>query len=212
MLHSTLSTWNMYCTLANCASRSRSVSILADTVTLEHAHTPARARAADRVWSRALMFAAAAIVVVAPFERPLFTVGGGLTVTTSEAATSIALVVAALYVAARRQIVWPAPLMLSGSAFVAAMVVAALTAPMEQGNALRFAARMIVAAFVCVLFVNVGTTTQRARAIVRVALGIAALVGAIAVLEQANPAVLAGLTAFRPGFHVVAGQMRPPAR
>ena len=185
------------------------MSILADTVTLEHAYTPARARAADRVWSRALMFAAAAIVVVAPFERPLFTVGGGLTVTTSEAATSIALVVAALYVAARRQIVRPAPLMLSGSAFVAAMVVAALIAPMEQGNALRFAARMIVAAVVCVLFVNVGTTTQRARAIVRVALGIAALVGTIAVLEQAEvPAVLAGLTAFRPGFHVVGGQMR----
>ena len=43
----------------------------------------------------------------------------------------------------------------------------------------------------------------------RVALGIAALVGAIAVLGQADvPAVLAGLTAFRPGFHVVAGQMR----
>ena len=185
------------------------MSILADTVTLEHAHTPARARAGDRVWSRALLFAAAAIVVVAPFERPLFTVGGGLTVTTSEAATSIALVVAALDVAARRQIVWPAPLMLPGSAFVAATVVAALAAPMEQGNALRFAARMTVAAVVCVLFVNVGTTTQRARAIVRVALGIAALVGTIAVLEQAEvPAVLAGLTVFRPGFHVVAGQMR----
>ena len=197
------------CIAAASARPLEIVSILAETVTFEHAHAPAHARSTERVWSRALMCAALAIVVAAPFELSLIAIPGGFTLTTSEVVTLIALVVAASSIVAQRQIMWPAPLILPGLVFLAVVIVAALVAPIEPGNSLRFAARMAVAASVCVLFVNVASTLERARTVVRVAVGTAAIVGAIAVLEQAElPAVMTGLTTFRPGFHVVAGQLR----
>ena len=155
------------------------------------------------------MVAALTIVLVVPFERALLTLPGGLTLTTSEAAAVIALCTAAICLIAERRITWPAPLLRPGMAFATALLLAALAAPTEPGNALRFVGRMAAAAAVCVLFVNVATTTARARAIVRVLVGIAMLIGAIAVLERAEiPGVMAVLTWFRPGFHVVAGQLR----
>jgi O-antigen ligase len=68
---------------------------------------------------------------------------------------------------------------------------------------------MAIAALLFVATIRVISSRERARAVVRVMLATATVVAAIAVLEAAQlPAVLQGLTAFRPGFHVVGGQLR----
>jgi O-antigen ligase len=155
-----------------------------------------------------MLLAILAVAIIAPFERVVFSVNG-LTVTTVEAAVVIAIVAVAAAVGPRRLVTRQTPLVVPGLCFLASLAVAALAAGVEPSNALRFVARMIVAALLFVAARHAIATRERARAFVRVWLGVATLIAIIAVLEAAQvPAVLAALTAFRPGFHVVAGQLR----
>ncbi len=86
---------------------------------------------------------------------------------------------------------------------------AAALAPAYQGNALRFCGRLAAAGLVAALAMNALRSRSAARALVAVLLAVGAVVGAIALLEVSNVrSVLAALTAFRPGFHVVGGQIR----
>jgi hypothetical protein len=119
-----------------------------------------------------------------------------------------ALSVAAI-VQARQPVVWWTPLTLPIAACVAAAVLAATLSPVDRGNALRFAGRMIAAGAVWWLALNAVTTKLQARAIVGTLLAIGTVVSVIAVLEAAQVApVLDALRVFRPGFHVVGGQLR----
>ena len=60
-----------------------------------------------------------------------------------------------------------------------------------------------------ILVANVARSDRAARQIAAALLAAAAIVGVIAVLELAQvPWVLNALKAFRPGFHVVGGQLR----
>jgi O-antigen ligase len=94
-------------------------------------------------------------------------------------------------------------------AIVAAAVLAAVLAPEFRGNALRVAARLAVAVLLFALVANLARSERVAKQIVAALLASAAVVGAIAILELAQvPWVLNGLKAFRPGFHVVGGQLR----
>ncbi len=94
-------------------------------------------------------------------------------------------------------------------AIVACAFIAAFAAPEFRGNALRVAARLGVAAMLFILVANVGRSDRLARQICAALLAAAALVGAIALLELAQvPWVLNALKQFRPGFHVVGGQLR----
>jgi hypothetical protein len=156
------------------------------------------------------MLALMAVVIIAPFERALFAIPGLFTVTTVEAAMTLALCLGAAALAASRRLVWrPAPLALPGAAFLAVLLLAAILAPSEQSNALRFVARMTMAALIFLLTVNAVTTLARARALVRVWVGVATIIAVIAVLEAAQvTSVMSALRGFRPGFHVVAGQLR----
>ena len=157
-----------------------------------------------------MLLALLAIVIAAPFERTLWTMPGGFTLTTVEAVTLVSLAVIVMR-RGPRQLFSGVPLTLAipGALFLAALMVAALAAPADQTNALRFVARMIVAALLVLATFQAIDTRQRARAVVRVLVAVAACVASIAMLEAAEvPVVMSALTAFRPGFHVVAGQLR----
>jgi hypothetical protein len=68
---------------------------------------------------------------------------------------------------------------------------------------------MVAAAAIAFVVLNATRTRENARAMVRVMLAIAVVVALIAVCEAAQvQGVLWALTTFRPGFHVVGGQLR----
>jgi O-antigen ligase len=156
------------------------------------------------------MLAVMTVVISAPFERALFAVPGLFTVTTVEAAMALALCLGAAARSTLRPLNWrPRPLALPGAAFLAALLLAALVAPSEQGNSLRFVARMAMASLMFLLTVHTVTTLPRARLMVRAWVAVATIVAVIAVLEAAQiSSVISALRVFRPGFHVVAGQLR----
>jgi hypothetical protein len=149
------------------------------------------------------------LAAIAPFEAPLFTFGP-LTLTTVEIAAlaAVGLSLAAI-LHARRPIVWRTPMTFAAASGLAVLTIAAALSPVDAGNALRFTARMMMAGAVFLLVVNTVNSRALARAVVGVMLAVGVAVAIIAVLEAAHVApVLSALTAFRPGFHVVGGQLR----
>lgn len=155
------------------------------------------------------MAAAIAMVIVAPFERALFAIPGWFAITTTEATIVLAIGVCVIAGVMRLPMWSNNPLVVPGGVLLAVLFVAAIAAPVERANAIRFSARMATASLAYLLFANAATTLSRARVLVRVLLAVATGVGTIALLEAAQvPGVMAALTTFRPGFHVVAGQLR----
>jgi uncharacterized SAM-binding protein YcdF (DUF218 family) len=149
------------------------------------------------------------VALAAPFEVTLLTIGP-LTFTSLEVASLAAIgasLTAILY--ARQAVVWRTPLTHAAAACLVVLVIAALFSPVDRANALRFTARMTTAAALFLLVINAVTTRDLARAVVRSMLGIAVVVAIVGVLEAAQVrSVLNTLTFFRPGFHVVGGQLR----
>lgn len=154
------------------------------------------------------------MAVIAPFERPLISQLGGFTLTTVEAAILVTLagvffVFAPRLRAIRASVEWRNPVVLSALAVLALFILSAAFAPDHQGNAIRFTARMVVAAIICFVAATVIDSRDRARLLVAAMLASAVLVAGLALLEAAQvPWVMRTLTAFRPGFHVVGGQLR----
>lgn len=155
----------------------------------------------------------ASLVLVAaasPFERPLPGAILGFTLTTLE--LSIVVVLAAAAIAAVREpraFHWRTPITIPALAFLLCALLASLAAPEFQGNSLRFTGRLAAAFLLFTVVANAVTTERVARHLIATLLGAGALVGAIAVLELAQvPFVLDALKGFRPGFHVVGGQLR----
>jgi hypothetical protein len=153
------------------------------------------------------------VAAVSPFERPLPGAVFGFTLTTVELSIVLALIAGA--VAAMREpatVRWLTPITLPLLALLACMAVSSVAAPEFRGNAFKFVGRFAAAILMFVLVVNAVTTWRLTRQIVAVLLAAGAVVGAIAVLELAQvPAVLDTLKLFRPGFHVVGGQLRATA-
>lgn len=150
------------------------------------------------------------VALVAPFECPLPGSIFGFTLTSVEAAIVLAL---ALGVTASirnwRSLDWPTPIVWPLVAIVMVAFVAAAAAPELKGGALRVAARYAVAVMLFLVVANAGASPRVARQIIGALLASGAIVGAIAILELMQlPPVLSALTAFRPGFHVVGGQLR----
>jgi hypothetical protein len=150
------------------------------------------------------------VAAVSPFELAVPGTFFGLTVTTVELALLLAIgAAAATWSRDRRSFDWRTPLTWPLAALVVAALVSALAAPEFRGHALRVTARLAAALLLFLVVVNIASTPRVARRIIAALLGAAALVGAIAVLELAQvPSVLNALKAFRPGFHVVGGQLR----
>ena len=149
------------------------------------------------------------VAALAPFEIPLFTLGP-LTLTTVELAALAAVgasLAAIVYV--RERFVWRTPVTTPAVVCLLVLFVAALLSPVDRGNALRFAARMMMAFALFLLVVNAVTTRELRRTVAGVMLAVGVVVSVIAVLEAAQVrSVLSALTLFRPGFHVVGGQLR----
>ena len=150
------------------------------------------------------------VAAIAPFERALPGSAFGFTLTTVELAIVIALAIGAIaWVRQPAAFAWRTPISLPLAAIVASALVAAVAAPEFQGNAVRVAARLAIAALLFILVANVARSDRAAKQIAAALLASASIVGVIAVLELAQvPWVLDALKAFRPGFHVVGGQLR----
>ena len=150
------------------------------------------------------------VAAVAPFERALPGSAFGFTLTTVELTIVIALATGAIaWMRQPAAFAWRTPISLPLAAIVTSALVAAVAAPEFQGNAARVAARLVIAVLLFILVANVARSDRAAKQIAAVLLASASLVGVIAVLELAQvPWVLNALKAFRPGFHVVGGQLR----
>jgi hypothetical protein len=150
------------------------------------------------------------VAAVSAFEVPLPRLAaGGLQLSSLEATVLVALAAAALVLVREGRLRWQSPLTWPGVALLGAAIAAALQAPAHEGNALRFCGRLVAAGLVAALAMHALPSRRAARTLVAVMLTVGAIVGAIALLEVASvPWVLSGLKAFRPGFHVVGGQMR----
>jgi hypothetical protein len=149
-------------------------------------------------------------VAVSPFERAVPGSLFGFTMTTVEVAIVMALAAGvAAWVRSPSSFDWRTPITLPLVAVVVVAAITALLAPEFRGNAVRVAGRLAAAVMVFVLVANVAKTDRVAKQIVAALLAAAAIVGIIAILELAQvPWVLNALKAFRPGFHVVGGQLR----
>jgi hypothetical protein len=166
----------------------------------------ARVRAGSWVLPASVLLVAA----VSPFERALPGHIFGFTLTTVELTIVMALAIGAVvWMKEPAAVEWRTPITLPLAAIVACAFIAAVAAPEFRGNALRVAARLGVAVLLFVLVANLARSERVARQIVAALLAAASVVGVIAVLELAQvPWVLNALKAFRPGFHVVGGQLR----
>jgi hypothetical protein len=159
-----------------------------------------------------MLFALVAVVIVAPFERVLVTWPGVMTLTSVEVVVLFALgcYVVELARHGRRALpALPRQVVFGAVAFIAVLAVAAAMTSFERGNAARFAMRMVVAAVLFAAAARTIDTPNRARVVAAWLLVVGSIVAAIAVLEAMQlGTVMTALTAFRPGFHVVAGQLR----
>jgi hypothetical protein len=163
-----------------------------------------------RTGSWALPASVLLVAAVSPFERAVPGSIFGLTLTTVELTILMALGIGAIAWAKEpAAFQWRTPITFPLAAIVACAFIAAVAAPEFRGHALRVAARLAVAALLFVLVANLARSERGARQIVAALLAAASAVGVIAVLELAQiPWVLNALKAFRPGFHVVGGQLR----
>ena len=171
---------------------------------------PRVSQARTIVGSWALPTSVMLVAAVAPFERALPGSIFGFTLTTVELTILIALATGAIVRLRRPSAIdWRTPITMPLAALVLCALVAAAAAPEFQGNALRVAARLGIAVTLFVLVANVAASDRGAYRIVAALLASASVVGVIAILELAQiPWVLNALKAFRPGFHVVGGQLR----
>ena len=150
------------------------------------------------------------VAAIAPFEIPLPGSILGFTLTTSELALLFALALAAVaWLRAPQVMSARTPITLPLAALVACGFASAFVAPEFRADALRVAARLCSALLLFIAVTNVAASTVAAGRVIVAFVAAAALVGVIAVLELAQlPWVLDLLTTFRPGFHVVGGQLR----
>ena len=163
-----------------------------------------------RTASGTLAASVLAVAAVSAFEIPLpWLSAGGLQLSSLELTVLVSLAVSGLVLFRAHALLWHSPLTWPAVALVAVAVGAAALAPAYQGNALRFCGRLVAAGLIAALAMNAVRSRSTARTLVAVLLAVGAVVGGIAVLEAAGVRwVLTGLTAFRPGFHVVGGQIR----
>jgi O-antigen ligase len=149
------------------------------------------------------------VAAISPFERQIPGANGAQTLTTVELAIALAIAAAALTWRRQPEIFhWRTPITLPLIAVLGCALVSAVMAPEFGGNALRATGRLVMAAILFTIVVN-AALPDLAKQIVTVLIATGAIVGALAVLEVGQvPFVHDLLRLFRPGFHVVGGQLR----
>lgn len=149
------------------------------------------------------------VAAVSPFERPIPGSIGGLTFTTVELAIVVAVAAAALmWIKQPGSFQWRTPITFPVIAVIVCAIASALAAPEFGGNALRAAGRLLAAAILFTIVAS-AASARLTRQLVIVLIATGTIVAAVAVLELAQIAfVHDALKVFRPGFHVVGGQLR----
>jgi hypothetical protein len=160
--------------------------------------------------SWALPAAIVLVAAVSPFELPVPGSIFGFTITTVEMALAIALAVGLrAWLRDPSSMEWRTPITIPLVAITICALIAAIAAPEFRGSALRVVARLATAVMLFVLVANAAASPRVQRQVIAAMLVSASVVGVIAVLELAQiPWVLSALKNFRPGFHVVGGQLR----
>jgi O-antigen ligase len=154
------------------------------------------------------------VAAVSPFERPLPGVFFGFTLTTLELSVVAALAAAAItLIREPRAFQWRTPITFPLIALVVCAMASAINSNLVAhefaGNAVRASGRLAIAVLLFTAVANAAASTRVARQIIAVLVATGAVVGAVAVLELAQaPFVHDALKIFRPGFHVVGGQLR----
>lgn len=150
------------------------------------------------------------VAAVSPFERALPGAIFGFTLTTLELSIVVVLAAGAFaMVRDPRAFHWRTPITIPAIAFLACALAASVAAGEFTGNSLRFCGRIAAALLLFTVAANGLAHERRARQLIAILLAAGAIVGFIAVLELAQaPFILDALKAFRPGFHVVGGQLR----
>lgn len=191
---------------------SNVVAIPVPRAFIDREATPTRKQRASGTFVGSWTVPASLLLVsaVSPFERPLPGSLLGFTFTTLELSIAVALVAAGIAVMREPSAwQWRTPITIPVVVLFACALASSVAAPEFRGNALRFVGRFAAAILLFTVVANAAASHRLARQVVAVLLGAAAVVGAIAVLELAQvPFVLDALKLFRPGFHVVGGQLR----
>jgi hypothetical protein len=151
------------------------------------------------------------MVVVAPFEAatPLVTVPGQALTSVEAALVCVfgAWVIALLW--ERQMPLWRTPLMWPWAVFFLAMLVAAVSAPIHQENAVHMAGRFGVGLGVFLLTINAVTSPARLRAVLIAAAVAGAILSGILVLEYLDiDPVTQWLLVFRERVAVIGPQVR----
>ncbi len=171
----------------------------------------ATASTRDRLASAVAGLAPAVVLGAAPYERlDRALVLPGQTLTNVEGVTAAALGSWLLaLVLLRRRPVWQTPATGPLAVLIVALVVAALLAPADRTNAFKGAGRFVAGALVALVTLNAAPTAARAMPVLAAGLASGAVVAGIAILEALQrPGLLRWLSAFRPGVHVVGGELR----
>jgi hypothetical protein len=150
------------------------------------------------------------VAAVSPFERPVAGAIAGFTLTTVEATILVTLATTVFaWVREPRLLEWRTPVTMPLTALLACALVSAVAAPEHSANALRAVARLAMAIVLFTVVANACRSARIARPMVATLVATGAVVGGIAILELAQvPLVHEALKVFRPGFHVVGGQLR----
>lgn len=149
------------------------------------------------------------VAATSAFEAPIARLAS-VQVSSLELATALALTAAACALVWSGRVADVAlPLARPVATGLVVAVAAALVAPSDTPNALRFCGRLVACAAVAFVTARAIVTRAQARALVATLLAVGALVGFVALLEVRQvPGIQQALTLFRPGFHVVGGQLR----
>ena len=161
--------------------------------------------------SWALVASVLAVAAISPFERNLpVSIFGAFTISTVEAVVIISLVVFAMTaISNQAAVLWRSPVSVPVAALITVAALSAALAPEFQGEALKATGRLVAMAMVFVMTINAITSPAAARALMTTLVVVGSIVGAIAILELSQlPFVIEALRTFRPGFHVVGGQVR----
>lgn len=174
---------------------------------------PGQALATDeRPGATWLVFAAlAALVCVTPFETtsPWATIPGQRVTNVEWAAAALLVLSATTWWRSGRRALRHTSLGGAWVALVCALLASALAAPLNAGLAAKNVARLIACGVLAIATAAALTTPRRRYALVGACLAVGVAVAAAAILEARQVEwALRALTAFRPGIHVVGGQIR----
>lgn len=163
-----------------------------------------------RTVSRAAFAAVVLLICATPFERSAAWVGAlGQQLTNVESLGALVLLTSAMAWAMTGARTSGRALAAPWGALLVVLGLSAWLAPINPGPALKSVGRLAAAGCIAAAVASCATSSERRVWLARTSLAVGVLVAVLGVLESQGVAwALDLLTAFRPGIHVVGGQIR----